>query len=491
MVVIARNQVTGAGTGAAWCRARCAANGVAGRARDQHPIIHVAQVGRARRIRPDKVTLDDVAGRRPIGDLNPKRPIAGNHVAGRGDGSADGIVGRLIDEDALAGIIERRCASHIRPDKVALQRVTRRSAALDIHPGTITGDEVTLPGARAARRGTIGPADSVAGRGLEMDAIACIAQGDQPRRVRPDEVTPDRVIGRAGIQEVDALGPIAGDDVAGIGTRPAHRGGPAVIQEDALRAVALVQCTVHVCADKVALDRGVRGGHGSNPRARIARDHVTVAGARAAWCRTRRASDERGERALKMDARPTIRCYRHPITQHADVVPVDRVGITTAFQVDAVAPIASDDISLVGIVPTDSVARRNPKNVDSVKSISQGSCTRRVRADKVALNGQVGRVVEKVNATARVARDEIAVASTGAARCRSHPAADDIVGRPIETNPIVIGQRGAAISCGSDIVAEDAHPSRRRNRIDTFEEVPRNHVALAGQWPAHCVVRAA
>ena len=53
--------------------------------------------------------------------------IAGDHVAGRraGDGhlTANGVVGRNTNEQAIEAITEQLCASDISPDKVTLDEI--------------------------------------------------------------------------------------------------------------------------------------------------------------------------------------------------------------------------------------------------------------------------------------------------------------------------------------------------------------------------------
>src|SRR5205823_11660248 len=83
--------------------------------------------------------------------------------------------------------------------------------------GRHPGDDVAGPGARDGRE----PADRrVLCARADQDCVVEVADGGGAGRIRPDVVAEDRVV-VGGVEEVDAAGQVAADDVAGRGRGPA------------------------------------------------------------------------------------------------------------------------------------------------------------------------------------------------------------------------------------------------------------------------------
>ena len=145
------------------------------------------------------------------GKFNAEPVVAGNHIAGPGSGAADMVTGRpQAHHDA--GHRTGGCSA---VDVDTTRRVGTDIIALD--------DVVVAVVEEHAMRGV--PRDHVARRGIyttnsvvrcvkKMDAITTIANGCVAGGIQADIVAGDRVAGRGGCEDVDAIGGIAGDHVA-------------------------------------------------------------------------------------------------------------------------------------------------------------------------------------------------------------------------------------------------------------------------------------
>ena len=122
----------------------------------QRPGVHedsaspVRQRWPARGIQAQGVALDHVSpGQRPE-KLDADGTIAGDQVARTSRRTTDHVVRRIVDEDAVEPIRDRRGASGIRADLVALDEIaagrpTRPTRDLESDE-PIAGDEITLHG---------------------------------------------------------------------------------------------------------------------------------------------------------------------------------------------------------------------------------------------------------------------------------------------------------------------------------------------------------
>src|SRR5581483_446313 len=189
-------------------------------------------------VRPDRVALDERAGR--AADRDPGA-VRGHDVARLAARAADNRAARPGDDRDPAAAVPEWCRTGcVGADEVALDDVPDGIRAGDDDPlQPVAGDHVAGGGARAADRVPACLEDPDAGPVLASRAAA-------------DQVPLDEVPGRAGVGEVDAVVRVAIDDVA----RP---GGAAA--DDVRGGAARDRDAVAAPADVVALD-GVRRGSG-------------------------------------------------------------------------------------------------------------------------------------------------------------------------------------------------------------------------------------
>src|SRR5262249_28041788 len=149
-------------------------------------------------------------------DADAARLVEGNDVAGEGGRAADGgRRGARGDGHALAHVGDHGAAGGIGADEVALDQVVRRPRAADEEAvGTVAGEEVARTGGRAA--------DGVRRRTVEdVDAVGPVGEGGGAGRVGADAVARHRVVRGPRALDDDAVGTVAGDDIARGGGRAA------------------------------------------------------------------------------------------------------------------------------------------------------------------------------------------------------------------------------------------------------------------------------
>src|SRR5262249_2695735 len=136
---------------------------------DAVPIIGGSGAGR---VQADAVAQDYGIARR-ADNLDAVEGVAGDHVAGAGEGAADQRVGgRVLDEDAL-GVRPQPGAAEPEPDDVA-HDLRADGVALDLDSiggdDLVAGDHVAGPGGGAAD-------DGVGGAGLDNHTGRAVADG--------------------------------------------------------------------------------------------------------------------------------------------------------------------------------------------------------------------------------------------------------------------------------------------------------------------------
>ena len=224
------------------------------------------------RVGSDLVVADDGAvGASPV-DLD---AVAG--VAADGVVVDIGIVGTAVDEDAVLAVAERgrrvRVDANVVPTDVVVERA---------YPGhmdavaRVAGDHVAIGRVRAADRIEIRATG-------DQDTVQTVAERGHAGRVGTDVVAADRIVCRRGGRDQDALGRIAGDDVAGAGHGSAD-GVARAFDLDTLARVAERDATGDIDADVVAENDVVRAGVAADEHAvvLVAGDDVPLGGEGAA-----------------------------------------------------------------------------------------------------------------------------------------------------------------------------------------------------------------
>src|SRR5207244_71427 len=114
---------------------------------------------------------------------------------------------------------------------------------------------------------------------LEEDAVLAVSQWASAVFLRADQVPLNDVIVSLSVIEKDAIGVVAGDQVAGAQGRTAERVRRCVFEEYAVQGIAEILCPCDVSADVVALDH-VAGGIVAEVDSfgPIARDNVSGCG---------------------------------------------------------------------------------------------------------------------------------------------------------------------------------------------------------------------
>ncbi len=138
-----------------------------------------------------------IAGDGGIVQENVVAGIAGNHVARRSSGTADGVIrgagpaGAVKtyeyagDTLAYATASQRRRAGHVDADVVALNRGPARAGPVDQNSGVVPRNNVA--------RGGSGSADDVVRRAFDVDAVIAVRGRRSAGGIQPEETTLDRV----------------------------------------------------------------------------------------------------------------------------------------------------------------------------------------------------------------------------------------------------------------------------------------------------------
>ncbi len=172
--------------------------------------------------------------------------------------------------DAVRAVAQRLGAGAVGADVVALDQDVGGAAFEDQTVLVVAGDDVAGGGG--------GAADDVADSG-QLDAVLVVGQGDGAGAVGADQVAFDGVeADGAGVDAVgDAVAAVAGDDVP-IARRGAADGVVGAAQEDAVELVADGLVAAGIGADVVALDGDADGRVLEVDAGLVARDDVGVGG---------------------------------------------------------------------------------------------------------------------------------------------------------------------------------------------------------------------
>src|SRR5207249_3172018 len=141
-----------------------------------------------------------------------------NRVVAASGEPTDGVAGGTTRyEHAMTDIAQGASPGRVRPNEVALEKISRSDATGDGDAvAFIPGNDVPGPSRHTANR--------VAKRtAVELDATQPVPQGLRTRQVRADEIALDRVPNHAGTFEMDAIPCISRDDVERAGERSANR----------------------------------------------------------------------------------------------------------------------------------------------------------------------------------------------------------------------------------------------------------------------------
>src|SRR5262249_35092436 len=123
--------------------------------------------------------FDEVAACLWVEDVDPISRVAGDDIAGRGNGAADGVVRGVVQEDTTAAcaIADRGRAGRVGADVVALDEVGR--AALDVHSILVSRDHVPRGGRGAPDGVGIAVVDEYARVGGAGERLAAGVQADE------------------------------------------------------------------------------------------------------------------------------------------------------------------------------------------------------------------------------------------------------------------------------------------------------------------------
>ncbi len=238
------------GDGIAGPRRRAADGVVVGAADDLDAVKSVGQTHTARGVDADKISLNKVVRGVAVADINAVVRIARDDVLGGRSCSADRVVrGTLVNIHAFA-IGDRRRASPVRADEVALDHAVR--GKLQIHAEKIAGDDV----AGARRRVADGV---VACSPFDDDARAVVADGRGVRGVRSDQVSLNHIVIRVEAADGDAVGDVARNNVALSRQRAANEVVAGLRTDQNAGAVAPGVIAIDIDAKVIALNRVVIG----------------------------------------------------------------------------------------------------------------------------------------------------------------------------------------------------------------------------------------
>jgi len=119
--------------------------------------------------------------------VNAATLVPGYDVARLRGRAAHQVSRRIVEEDAIISISQGDRARNLYANEVSLDSITRTVQQIQANI-SVPRDEVALRG--------VGPANLVAGRTVEPNALKRIPPGDSPRRVGPDEVGLNHIASR-------------------------------------------------------------------------------------------------------------------------------------------------------------------------------------------------------------------------------------------------------------------------------------------------------
>ena len=197
-----------------------------------------------------------------------------------------------------------------------------------------------------------------------------IAQSQHSRGIRADEVSRDHVAGGARAGQKDAIGSVAGNDIAADGIRRRAAHGDSVI------CVADDQFAGNIGADVIALNDILTGGRAiqENAADSVAGDEVAgVAGP----ANQVSAAPVNHDSVVVVAQRAGAGCI------DADVIALHHIA-ARVVNVNAGVVAAGNHIAVAGLAPANPVARTF--HPDAVAAVAPGKGAGRVRANEVALN---------------------------------------------------------------------------------------------------------
>ena len=211
----------------------------------------------------------------------------------------------------------------------------------------------------------------------------CIAvEVDADIGIRVDRVAANRIPVRRRTVNQNAIVPTEYNCVAFVGADAADaRASRGVSDANAVHRVATIQCATRVRSDQIAVDGGVHCRVDLDSVASIGRDDIFGTGSRS-------ANDVPVGTGVDLDSIVPVAKSSHAVRSQANDVALHDV-VVRILDLNAIVDIARDDITLVRARSANRRAGRACFQPDAVLSIGDGSSTRGVRADQVALNNVV------------------------------------------------------------------------------------------------------
>ena len=384
---------------------------IAGCRNDDNACAGVAEGLGARGIRADVIAHNEVEGRAVAGEpdaVHQRRTgtaIARDDVAGESRGAADRVVGAVVDVDAGVVIVCSAVGNGGRAAGVGADVIPGHSVVRDI----LQVNAICLVARNDVASSSHRAAYGIAARTTrDQDTIAAVSQRDGSRGISADVIPLDHRP-QASIEDLDSVGSIAGDRVAGAGDRPANDvAGTAqstnAVERDAKTGVPKRLGAGGVGANEIARD-DVSGGvtatdvdhraavestaDGDAGKAKVGGDNVPDPGGRAPDRVVRRPGDEHSA----LDVAQSV----GPGGIGADVIICDdvaaRVLPVDIEDLDPFAQIARDEVAGGRASAADRVIGRPSIDVNAAERrsarsriVAQGGRARRVGADEVPLD---------------------------------------------------------------------------------------------------------
>ena len=126
--------------------------------------------------------------------------IAGNHIARAGGDATDGVRGSAADVDPVAAVGQRIGAGRGKADDVALNKITTGPAGQKDSMRQVAGNHIA-------------ETDEIS-IGSYGDAGIVISQSQFSNGIRADKIPRDDVAGGTRAGQINAVGPVAGNDIA-------------------------------------------------------------------------------------------------------------------------------------------------------------------------------------------------------------------------------------------------------------------------------------